>query len=53
MKKTGGRHDPRHLAKMIELLKEWLPDEEESRGPIDTYANGWNSYRNQIMGNLK
>ena len=26
LKKTGGRHDPALLVKMIEALKEWLPD---------------------------
>lgn len=53
MNKTGGLYNPQIAIKMIEALKEWLPDEEESRGPTDAYADGWNSYRKQITEKLK
>lgn len=52
-KKTGGLHDPLLVNKVIDALKEWLPEKVELRGTMDTYASGWNAYRNQIMENLK
>jgi len=58
-KKTGGLHDPALLTKMIEILKEWLPenspdllgDDMEENYPL--YALGQRDYKDFIMKNLK
>ena len=51
LKKTGGRHDPALLTKMIEALKEWLPDEHNMI--VEERDLGWNDAIKNIKGNLK
>ena len=51
MKKTGGLHDPALLVKMIEALKEWLPDEHNMI--VEERDLGWNDAIKNIKGNLK
>ena len=51
LKKTGGRNDPRFVIEMIELLKEWLPDELIYDG--EEYQLGWNDALKTIKGTLR
>jgi hypothetical protein len=56
MKKTGGLYDPLHLIKVIEALKEWLPDGvgfPETGYSMDAYELGQREYKEFIMENLK
>lgn len=56
IKETSGRHDPALLTKMIEVLKEWLPDEvgyPETGYDYDAYQYGQREYKDYLMRNLK
>lgn len=58
LKKTGGRHDPALLVKMIEALKEWLPENSPDMGDnmkekYDLYSLGQREYKDFLMNNLK
>ena len=58
MNKTGGRHDPALLTKMIEALKEWLPENSPDMGDnmkenYPLYSLGQREYKDFIMENLK
>jgi hypothetical protein len=56
IKETRGRHDPALLTKMIEALKEWLPDEvgyPETGYDYDAYKYGQGEYKDYLMRNLK
>ena len=56
MNKTGGRNDPRFVIEMIELLKEWLPDDAgfpETGYSMDAYELGQREYKNFLVENLK
>ena len=56
MNKTGGLHDPLHLIRVIELLKEWLPDDAgfpETGYSMDAYELGQREYKEFIMRNLE
>ena len=56
MNKTGGRHDPAHLTKTIELLKEWLPESTEDDDIwvyTPDYHNAQLDYKQFLMENLK
>ena len=51
LKKTGGRNDPRFVIEMIELLKEWLPDEHDVI--VEERDLGWNDALKTIKGTLR
>ena len=51
MNKTGGRHDPVLLTKMIEALKEWLPNEHYYI--VEERDLGWNDAIKTIKRKLK
>ena len=51
LKKTGGLHEPALLTKMIEALKEWLPDEHNMI--VEERDLGWNDAIKNIKGKLK
>ena len=56
LNKTGGRNDPRFVIEMIELLKEWLPDDAgfpETGYSMDAYELGQREYKDFLMENLK
>lgn len=56
LKKTGGLHDPALLVKMIEALKEWLPDNAgfpETGYAMDAYEYGQSEYKDFLVRNLK
>lgn len=56
IKETRGLHDPALLTKIIEALKEWLPDDvgcPESGYSVDAYEYGQREYKDYIMRNLK
>jgi hypothetical protein len=56
IKETGGRHDPALLTKMIEALKEWLPEsteDDDSWVYTPDYYNGQGDYKQFLMENLK
>ena len=56
LQKTGGLHDPALLVKMIEALKEWLPDDAgfpDTGYSMDAYELGQREYKGFIMRNLK
>jgi hypothetical protein len=49
-KKTGGKYDPRMVKLFIDCLKEWLPS---TVGSSDSYYQGWNAYKAEVIENLK
>lgn len=56
--KTGGYYDPRIITKIIELLKQWLPENSSDMGDnlkenSCMYALGQREYRQFIIDNLK
>ena len=51
MNKTGGRNDPRFVIEMIELLKEWLPDEHDVI--VEERDLGWNDALKTIKEKLR
>ena len=52
--KTGGRNDPRFVIEMIELLKEWLPDDTNDNPDYsDEYYTGQEHYKQFLMEKLK
>ncbi len=56
IKKTGGRHEPALLVKMIEALKEWLPEsteDDDSWAYTPDYYNGQGDYKQFLVRNLK
>lgn len=58
MNKTGGLHDPAYLTRVINLLKEWLPENSPDMGDnmkenYPLYALGQSEYKQFIMENLK
>ena len=53
---TGGLHDPALLVKMIEKLKEWLPEsteDDDSWTYTPDYYNGQGDYKQFLMDKLK
>ncbi len=52
---TGGLHDPALLVKMIEKLKEWLPEEATTSAGDYTpdFYFGQSEYKHFLMENLK
>ena len=53
---TGGLHDPKLLIKVIEKLKEWLPESTEDDGSwtyTPDYYNGQGDYKQFLMDKLK
>ena len=51
LNKTGGRNDPRFVIEMIELLKEWLPDEHDVI--VEDRDLGWNDALKTIKEKLR
>ena len=51
LNKTGGRNDPRFVIEMIELLKEWLPDEHDVI--VEERDLGWNDALKTIKEKLR
>ena len=57
MNATGGLHDPLLVRKVIEELKNWMPDYQtventSTRHTSVTEMRGWNNYRDYLLDNL-
>ena len=57
MKKSGGLQDPNLLKKIMEAFEEWMPEEKKYEPSSDCmgsdWREGWNSYRERLLENLK
>jgi hypothetical protein len=63
MKKSGGRYDPNLLNDIMNAFEEWMPKEKPNPSidevPLRDYeyicenVNGWNSYRENLLENMK
>jgi hypothetical protein len=55
MQKSGGRHDPLILIDIMKAFEEWMPDCKVHDNTPFTDAeriNGWNDYREELVGKL-
>jgi hypothetical protein len=54
LKEGGGKIDPRNIEFMIEVLKEWLPDDTNDNPDYSNeYYIGQEHYKQFLMDNLK
>jgi hypothetical protein len=54
LKQGGGKIDPRNIEFMIEVLKEWLPDDTNDNPDYSNeYYIGQEHYKQFLMDNLK